>query len=220
MNDYKQRIYDEILQFRLRTFGAVLITGPKGCGKTRTASEISKSQVRFQDEDKRDYYLELANSRPSKLLEGDNPRLFDEWQDAPRIWGAIRTFCDDNPLDNGKFILTGSSSNGVNTPHTGTLRISELEMLPMSLFESGESTGEISLLDLFNSPEKFYPCENKLDLDELIYAICRGGWPKSILVNGTSEQLYIAKDLFNQTCNKDISNIDKVKRNPNGQKLF
>ena len=214
MNDYKQRVYDDILKFRLNTFGAVLITGPKGCGKTRTALEISKSQVKFQDEDRREYYLELANTRPSKLLEGDNPRLFDEWQDAPKIWGAIRTFCDDNPTDNGKFILTGSSSNGVNTPHTGTLRISELEMLPMSLYESGESTGEISLLDMFNHQENFHPCENKLDLDDLIYVICRGGWPKSILVSGEKEQLYIAKDLFKQTCDKDISNIDKVKRNP------
>jgi len=214
MNDYKQRVYDEILKFRLNTFGAVLITGPKGCGKTRTASEIAKSIVKFQDEDRRDYYLELANSRPSKLLEGENPRLFDEWQDAPKIWGAIRTFCDDNPLENGKFILTGSSSNSVKTPHTGTLRISELEMLPMSLYESGESSGEISLLNMFNHPGAFYPCENKFDIDDIIFAVCRGGWPKSIVVNGNDEQLYVVKDLFKQTCTKDISNIDKIKRNP------
>ncbi len=214
MNDYKKRVYDDILQFRLSTFGAVLITGPKGCGKTRTASEFSKSEVKFQDEDRRDYYLELVNTYPSKLLLGEFPRLFDEWQDAPKIWGTIRTYCDEHPLDNGKFILTGSSSNGINTPHTGTLRISELEMLPMSLYETGESTGDISLLDLFDNPENFFPCESKLDLDSLLFSICRGGWPKAVLQNGEKEQLYIVKDLFKQTCNKDISNIDKIKRNP------
>ncbi len=210
---YKKRVFDDILKFRMRVFGAVLITGPKGCGKTRTASERAKSKIEFQDEEKRNYYLSLANNFPSKLLDGDYPRLFDEWQDAPKLWGSIRKYCDDHPGDNGMFILTGSSSNDVNTPHTGTLRISELEMLPMSLFESGESTGEVSLLALFDCPDEFVPCASKMTIDDIIFAICRGGWPKAILEKGEKEQLYIAKDLFNQICKNDMSKLDGVKRN-------
>ena len=215
MNYYRKRVFDDILKFRLKVFGAVLITGPKGCGKTRTASEIAKSKIEFQDEETREYYLSLANNFPSKLLDGEKPRLFDEWQDAPKLWGAIRKYCDDNVESNGMFILTGSSSNDVKTPHSGTLRITELEMLPMSLFETGESTGEISLLELFDHKDNFIPRESKLTIDDIIYSICRGGWPKALLENGEQEQLYIAKDLFNQTCKKDMSELDNIKRNPN-----
>lgn len=215
MDEYKSRVFDEILKFRLRVFGAVLISGPKGCGKTKTADQLAKSKIEFQDEEKRDYYLSLANNFTSKLLDGEYPRLFDEWQDAPKLWGAIRKYCDDNPRKNGMFILTGSSSNDVNTPHSGTLRISELEMLPMSLFESGESNGDISLLDLFDNPDGFIPCESRLSIDDIIFAICRGGWPKAVLEDELNEKLYIAKDLFNQTCKKDMSKLDNVKRNAN-----
>ena len=220
MNIYKNRVFDDILKFRLKVFGAVLITGPKGCGKTRTASEISKSKIEFQDEEKREYYLSLVNNFPSKLLKGEKPILFDEWQDAPKLWGSIRKYCDDNPNNNGMFILTGSSSNDVNTPHSGTLRISELTMLPMSLFESEESTGEISLLDLFNNPNNFVPCESNLTIDDIIFSICRGGWPKALLENSKQEQLYIAKDLFNQICKKDMSRLDNIKRNSNWVKAI
>lgn len=220
MNDYKNRVFDEILKFRLRVFGAVLITGPKGCGKTRTANEISKTKIEFQDEARREYYLNLANNFPSMLLEGQQPILFDEWQDAPKLWGTIRKHCDDNPEKNGMFILTGSSSNNVKTPHTGTLRISELEMLPMSLYETGESTGAISLQELFDNPDSFIPCESNLSIDDYIFAVCRGGWPKSILQEGEKEMLYIAKDLFRQTCNKDMSQLDGIKRNPNWVKTI
>lgn len=220
MNDYKNRVFDEILKFRLRVFGAVLITGPKGCGKTRTANEISKTKIEFQDEARREYYLNLANNFPSMLLKGQQPILFDEWQDAPKLWGTIRKYCDDNPEKNGMFILTGSSSNNVKTPHTGTLRISELEMLPMSLYETGESTGAISLQELFDNPDSFIPCESNLSIDDYIFAVCRGGWPKSILQEGEKETLYIAKDLFRQTCNKDMSQLDGIKRNPNWVKTI
>lgn len=220
MNDYKNRVFDEILKFRLRVFGAVLITGPKGCGKTRTANEISKTKIEFQDEARREYYLNLANNFPSMLLEGQQPILFDEWQDAPKLWGTIRKYCDDNPEKNGMFVLTGSSSNNVKTPHTGTLRISELEMLPMSLYETGESTGAVSLQELFDNPDSFIPCESNLSIDDYIFAVCRGGWPKSILQEGEKETLYIAKDLFRQTCNKDMSQLDGIKRNPNWVKTI
>ncbi len=213
MEDYKKRVFDDALKFRMRVFGAVLITGPKGCGKTRTGDEIAKTKIEFQDEEKNEYYLSLLNNFPNELLKGEYPILFDEWQDGAKIWGVIRKYCDDHPRDNGMFILTGSSSNNVNTPHTGTLRISELEMMPMSLYETEESNGKISLIELFNNPENFRPCESNLTIDDIIFAICRGGWPKALFEEGRDEKLYIAKDLFNQTCKKDMSKLDNIKRN-------
>jgi predicted AAA+ superfamily ATPase len=193
-------------------FGAALIVGPKGCGKTTTAKQLAKSVVEFQDEDRRDEYLAVANTQPSRLLIGAKPRLFDEWQDAPKIWGAIRKSIDDEQ-ENGSYILTGSSSQTVKTPHTGTQRISTLKMYPMSLYESGESNGEVSLHQLFYSPDSFTGCHSDLSVDELIFAICRGGWPRAVNNTSRKSQLEIAKDLFRQTCCTDISNIDHVQRN-------
>ena len=117
MKNYKKRIADSLLDLKLESFGATLIVGPKGCGKTTTAKEKAKSIIEFQDEDKREGYLQVAENMPSKLLIGDNPRLFDEWQDAPKIWGAIRKSIDDRN-ETGLYILTGSSSKDVDTPHT------------------------------------------------------------------------------------------------------
>ena len=212
MIEYKKRVADSLLNSKMEAFGATLIVGPKGCGKTTTARQIAKSIVEFQDEDMRDRYLSVAESVPSKLLIGEKPRLFDEWQDAPKIWGAIRKSIDDTN-ETGLYILTGSSSQDVNTPHTGTTRISTLKMYPMSLYESGESSGEISLMDLFNTKSLEY-AESKLTIDQLIFAICRGGWPRSLFNKTDESRLEIANDLFYQTCHRDISNIDKVKRNP------
>lgn len=210
--EYKKRIADELLTLKLESFGATLIIGPKGCGKTTTAKQKAKSLIEFQDEDFRDGYLEVANTIPSKLLIGANPRLFDEWQDAPKIWGAIRKSVDDNNKS-GLYILTGSSSQTIDTPHTGTTRISTLKMYPMSLYESGESDGKISLLKLFET-KKLDFVESKLSIDDLIFAICRGGWPRSLSNKTQQSQLEIANDLFYQTCHRDISNIDHVNRNP------
>ena len=209
--DYKKRIIDDQLQLKLDSFGATLIVGPKGCGKTTSAKQKAKSIIEFQDEDLRDGYLATANTMPSKLLIGENPRLFDEWQDAPKIWGAIRKSVDDRN-ENGLYILTGSSSANVETPHTGTARISTLRMHPMSLYESNESSGEISLIDLFNGKD-FDFVESKLTIDDLIFAICRGGWPRSLLNKTPESKLEVAKDIFVQTCSRDISSIDGVKRN-------
>lgn len=209
---YRDRITDEALQLKLKAFGATLIVGPKGCGKTTTGKHFSKSYIEFQDEDNREKYLSVAENIPSKLLLGERPRLFDEWQDAPKIWGAIRKDIDDTRLK-GQYILTGSSSQKVDTPHTGTLRISTLRMFPMSLYESGESSGNVSLLDLFNGKSIEWE-ESKINIDDLIYAICRGGWPQSIDVENKEVALSIASDLFYQTCHSDISTISQTKRNP------
>ena len=212
MNNYKKRIVDDLLDLKLESFGATLIVGPKGCGKTTTAKQKSKSFIEFQNEDKRDNYLSVAENMPSKLLIGENPRLFDEWQDAPKIWGAIRKSIDDRN-ETGLYILTGSSSQNIKTPHTGTARISTLKMYPMSLYESGESSGEVSLIDLFQKKEMEF-VESKLTIDDLIHSICRGGWPRALLNKTIRSQLEIANDLFYQTCHRDISAIDGVRRNP------
>ena len=210
--DYIKRIADEQLSLKLEAFGAALIIGPKGCGKTTTAKQKAKSIIEFQDENERENYLLIANTRPSDLLKGDKPRLFDEWQDAPKIWGAIRKDIDDSG-EVGQYILTGSSSADVNTPHTGTLRISRMKMYPMSLYESGESNGKVSLRELFDNPNSFESCESDLTIDDIKYVICRGGWPASLKGKTDRSRLAIAKDLFNQSCEVDISKIDDVKRN-------
>ena len=209
---YRNRITDSALALKLEAFGATLIVGPKGCGKTTTAKHFANSYIEFQNEDARERLLSVAENMPSKLLIGDKPRLFDEWQDAPKIWGAIRKDVDDTGLK-GQYILTGSSSQKVETAHTGTLRISTLRMFPMSLYESGESSGTVSLMDLFNGKDIEWE-ESKLTIDDLIYAICRGGWPQSIDIENREAALSIASDLFYQTCHTDMSHISHVKRNP------
>lgn len=211
--DYKERIADYILKEKLESFGATLITGPKSCGKTTTAKQKAASIIEFQDEDKRDAYLSVANSQPSRLLIGDNPRLFDEWQDAPKIWGAVRKSVDDRQAV-GLYILTGSTSQTVDTPHTGTGRISTMKMYPMSLYESGESNGTVSLRELFDYSEDFDGCKSDLDMDGIIHAICRGGWPGALKIESKELKLNVAKDLFEQIINKDISNVDGTKRRP------
>ena len=210
--EYMDRIIDEQLALKLESFGAVLIVGPKGCGKTTSAKQKAKSFIEFQDEEQRDNLIAVANTYPSKLLIGDKPRLFDEWQDAPKLWGTIRKSVDDLG-ENGLYILTGSSSKDIIKPHTGTLRISKLKMYPMSLYESGESNGSISLIDLFNNPQKFDGCISDLTIDDLIFAICRGGWPRALLNKTKRSQLEIAKDFYRQIYSSDISSIDNVKRN-------
>lgn len=210
---YRNRIADQQLNFKLQTFGATLIVGPKGCGKTTTAKKQAKSFLEFQDEDNRESYLAVANTTPSKLLNGEKPRLLDEWQDAPKIWGAVRKSVDDEQKA-GLYILTGSTSQTVETPHTGTLRISELMMYPMSLFESGESNGTVSLQKLFDKPETFDECQSDLSIDDIIFAICRGGWPQALNLTSDKSKLAVAKDIFKLTCKRDVSNIDGVKRNP------
>ena len=211
--NYRKRIVDDQIDLKLESFGATLIVGPKGCGKTTSAKQKANSFVEFQDEEQRENLLAVANTSPSKLLIGEKPRLFDEWQDAPKLWGAVRKSIDDSG-ENGLYILTGSSSKDVKTPHTGTLRISQLKMYPMSLYESEESNGTVSLLHLFNHPDDFDGCISETSIDDIIFAICRGGWPKSLMNKTVRSKLEVAKDLYRQTYSVDIGNIDGVKRNP------
>ena len=211
--EYKKRIIDSELDLKLEAFGATLIVGPKGCGKTTSAKQKAKSVVEFQDEEVRENLLATADAAPSRLLAGEKPRLFDEWQDAPKLWGTVRKSVDDLG-ENGLYILTGSSSREIALPHTGTLRISRLKMYPMSLYESGESNGTVSLSDLFDHPGNFDGCTSQLSMDELIFAICRGGWPHSLANRTDRAKLEVAKDLYRQTYSSDIGSIDKTKRNP------
>lgn len=213
--EYKKRIIDKLIKTHMNSFGATLIIGPKGCGKSTTCKQFAKTIIEFQDVDKRENLILVANTKPSTLLTNPKPVLFDEWQDAPKIWGAIRKYCDDNPLEKGSFLLTGSSSIKAYLPHTGTLRITRLKMHPMSLYESNESSGEISLTKLFNNEyQNGFTCKSNLTIENLAYAICRGGWPLSILNKTKEAQLLVAKIIYQQTYEVDISNIDNVKRRP------
>lgn len=211
---YFKRIADKILDLKLRAFGATNIVGPKCCGKTETALQKCKSKIFLQKELEKDDLIYSIKVNPNLILSGEKPRLIDEWQDAPLIWDAIRFYCDENE-GKGHFILTGSTSKNVEVKHTGTGRISELKMYPMSLYESKESNGKVSLIELFDKKEKLENgCISDLTIENLIFAACRGGWPESLLFNDSSAQLAIAKDYFNQIYKKDLFSIDKVKRNP------
>lgn len=211
---YKKRIIDQYLDKITKVYNAVNIVGTKGCGKTTTAKQRVKTVIEFQNEEERENYLMIASTSPIQFLKNPKPILFDEWQDAPKIWGTIRKDCDDHPMDVGSYFLTGSSSNKGNTPHTGTLRISTIRMYPMSLYEIGKSNGEVSLKELFENPDSFHGCKSDMTIDDIMDAICVGGWPRTTLFKDTESQQMIAKDLYKQTYSVDISNVDKKKRRP------
>jgi len=210
---YLNRIVDNQLNTYLDVFGAVLIEGPKWCGKTTTAEQFSKSVIKLQDPDMREEYLATADVKPSLLLEGETPRLIDEWQDAPVLWDAVRTAVDKRSLP-GQFILTGSNTiDRSKILHSGTGRIARLRMLPMSLWESQESNGKISLLELFDETGRDIDgISSDMSVEDLIYASCRGGWPASLHVANRTSALLIAKDYVNTVCNDDVSRIDGRQR--------
>ncbi len=211
---YLPRIADHILKEYLEAFGAVLIEGPKWCGKTTTAEQQANSELKLQNPDTRDGYLATAATRPSLLLDGATPRLIDEWQDAPTLWDSVRTAVDERQKV-GQFILTGSNFvDKSKIRHTGTGRIARMRMFPMSLWESGESTGEISLTELFNNPDLVIDGKkSKLDIKQLIFASCRGGWPASLLGTTSRAKLLVAKNYLQSVCSSDISTVDGVDRN-------
>lgn len=213
---YLPRISDKVLRSRLSYMGAVLIEGPKWCGKTTTAAQQAKSVLKLQDPDMRDAYLATAQTKPSNLLKGETPRLIDEWQDAPMIWDAVRTAVDNRGGEPGQFILTGSNSVDEKLiMHSGTGRISRMKMYPMSLFESGESSGEISLKELFDNPDMDIDgVMSNMGVNDLIRAACRGGWPASLKLSNSTESLRIAKDYLDGVVESDIINVDGIKRDP------
>ena len=213
MKEYRKRIADELLEKKLKGKGAVLIQGPKWCGKTTTAEQIAGSILYMAKPEDKDQNVSLADLNPSLLLVGETPRLIDEWQIAPKLWDAVR-FEVDHRGEEGQFILTGSSvpANMDEVTHTGTGRFSFLTMRPMSLYESGESNGSISIKELFNNSSNLSGI-NELDLEDIAFLCCRGGWPRSIFMDKdiALEQAY---DYYTAVVNSDISKVDGVNRNP------
>lgn len=219
MKKYKKRIADRILNRKLRAKGAVLVEGAKWCGKTTTAEQIAGSVLYMQDPASEKQNLEMAEINPGRLLKGTAPRLIDEWQMAPKLWDAVR-FEVDQRDEFGQFILTGSSVPGdlSEISHTGTGRISRMLMRPMSLYESLDSSGDVSLSDLF-SGKNDVDGENHIDLNKLAFCICRGGWPKA-LDQEEKISLVQARDYFDAVVNQDISRASGIMRDTEKVKRF
>ena len=218
MPEYKPRIADSMLKERLEYAGAVLIEGPKWCGKTMTASQQAKSILDMQDEDNSDKYIKAADAQPSLLLDGDAPRLIDEWQMAPNLWNAVRHRIDKNSVP-GQYILTGSYVPAKNqNRHSGAGRFSRLIMRPMTLFESGISTGAISIKDLFEGTAKVSGMSD-LKIWDLAVALVKGGWPKYIDQNERICMLAI-KDYLNTIAETDIARVNGIRRDPANVKLL
>lgn len=213
MDDYKPRIVDEILIKKLESKGAVLIEGPKWCGKTTTALRQAKSVLRMDNPLEKEQNLRLSKLNPQRLLIGDNPRLIDEWHIAPTLWDTVRYEVDQRGKM-GQFILTGSAvpPDTKEITHSGTGRFTWLTMRPMSLYESGESTGEVSLKSLF-AGNLNVDGENTLDIDKLAYLVCRGGWPQAVGLK-TEAALQQAFDYYDAVVKSDINRADGVNKNP------
>lgn len=217
---YLKRYVDEDLEKYLNAMGAVLIDGPKWCGKTTTAKQHSNSILELQNPDKTESYLQLANIKPSKLLEGEKPRLIDEWQMAPVLWDAVR-YSVDTDGGHGLYILTGSTSvDETEIMHSGTGRIHRLHMMPMSLYESKDSNGKISIIEMFDNPIRDIDgITSDLTFENLVFVTCRGGWPETLKIEDDSSKLLTARSYINSICESDISTVDGVKRNPERVKL-
>ncbi len=211
MREYKARITDSILQRKLAGKGAVLIEGPKWCGKTTTAEQAAKSTLYMSDPENEKQNLALVDINPKLLLQGEAPRLIDEWQIAPRLWDAVRYEVDHRDAE-GQFILTGSAvpPNNDEIKHTGTGRFAWLLMRPMSLFESGESNGLVSLADLFAGKKDIVGI-NSLDINKLAFLVCRGGWPRASFL-ADEIALDQAYDYYDAIVKTDISRVDGVRR--------
>ncbi|MDY5653476.1 MAG: AAA family ATPase, partial [Erysipelotrichaceae bacterium] len=212
MKEYKKRIADRILKNKLEGKGAILIEGPKWCGKTTTAEQLASSVLYMDDPQRKDQNIMMSEINPGRLLQGSAPRLIDEWQLAPKLWDAIR-FEVDHRKELGQFILTGSAvpPDTQEITHSGTGRFSWLTMRPMSVYESGESTGEVSLRELFNSPETI-DGESNIDIEKLAFMVCRGGWPQSVDMK-YNVALQQAFDYYDAVVNWDINRADGVQKN-------
>ena len=213
ISKYLPRIADAKLALALKAMGAVLIEGPKWCGKTSTAENIAKSVLYMQDPDTFDENMLKAKTKPSLLLEGETPRLLGEWQVAPVLWNAVR-FAVDKRQKTGQFIMTGSVVPvRTDDMHSGTGRISRMKMRTMSLFESGESSGEISLCDIFEQKTGMFG-KSKVTLEQIAFILTRGGWPAA--VNESDEVLALKKaaDYYDAVVSEDISKVDNIGKNP------
>ena len=213
MKEYKARIVDNMLKEKLDSKGAVVIEGPKWCGKTTTAMQVAGSILRMDEPRNREANIQMAEIDPGRLLKGDTPRLIDEWQIAPKLWDATRYEVDTRGKE-GQFILTGSAVpvESEEITHSGTGRFTWLLMRPMSLYESGDSTGEVSLQNLFERPDRIAGT-NDFDIDRLAFLICRGGWPHAV---GMKEKpaLLQADDYYEAVIKSDINRADGVSKNP------
>lgn len=218
MKEYKNRIADQILTDKLDAMGAVLIEGPKYCGKTSLAAQQAKSILYMSDPETRNQNLAMAKTNIRKLLEGDTPRLIDEWQLAPQFWDAVRNEVDRKDGD-GQFMLTGSAvppkpkDEEEQIFHSGTGRIAYLKLRTMSLWESEDSTGDVSLEKLFESTDKVEGMTH-IDLDRLAFLTCRGGWPKAVLKKSEKAALAQAIEYYEAVVRSDISRVDDVERDP------
>ncbi len=213
MKIYRNRIADAILKRKLEGKGAVLIEGPKWCGKTTTAEQIASSVLYMDDPERKEQNMAMSEMNPKRLLQGKAPRLIDEWQLAPKLWDAIR-FEVDHRGDLGQFILTGSAvpADTREIAHSGTGRFAWLTMRPMSLYESGDSTGQVSLKDLFDG-NKEIDGESRLSMDRLAFLVCRGGWPQAV---DMPEEIALeqAMDYCDAVIRSDINRADNVQKNP------
>ncbi|MCM1441795.1 MAG: DUF4143 domain-containing protein, partial [Roseburia sp.] len=221
-SQYRPRVVDTLLREKLEGVGAVLIEGPKWCGKTTTAEQQARSVLYMDNPKDRALNLQTADIDPELLLLGDTPRLIDEWQLAPQLWDAVR-FAVDHRNTDGQFILTGSAVplsivENKKITHTGTGRISRLRMRPMSLWESGDSNGSVSLGELFYAPQKI-AAVSETDINRLAYLTCRGGWPRAI-TQSEKVSLERAYDYYDAVINTDIQRVDDVARNPERVKLL
>ena len=221
MKKYLKRYLDEIIKERLNMIGAIVIVGPKWCGKTTTSKQHANSILELQNPDNFSSYEELSSFAPSKLLEGPKPRLIDEWQDIPVLWDAVRTSVD-NTNEDGLYILTGSTViDNSKIKHTGTGRINRILMKPMTLYESGESNGKIKILDLFKNPNmNIDGITSDLTIENLIYASCRGGWPESLNKTTKKAQLFVVENYLENIIDDDISRIDNNKKDSDKVREF
>ncbi|MBR5778642.1 MAG: ATP-binding protein [Bacteroidales bacterium] len=213
-NDYLPRVYDEILKDKLESSGAVLITGCKWCGKTMTGAHQANSILYMQDPNQRKNFQNIADSKPSLLLEGATPRLIDEWQMSTVLWDAVRFECDRRQ-EMSQFILTGSTVPlDSEKAHSGTGRIARMQMRTMSLYESKESNGSVSLKDLFDGNTDIQGI-SQLTIEDLSYLICRGGWPASLKVKNKKNAIRMAQNYVDAIANEDIFRLDSEQENAN-----
>lgn len=214
MKEYKNRIADQILADKLEAMGAVLIEGPKYCGKTTLATQQAKSILYMADPETKSQNLAMAQTNIKRLLQGETPRLIDEWQLAPQFWDAVRNEVDKRDED-GQFMLTGSAVPPKQDEifHSGTGRMSWLKLRTMSLWESGDSSGDVSLGALFKNADSVDGA-SKIDIDQVAFLTCRGGWPKATLKKSKKAALLQAKEYYEAVYRYDISRVDDVERDP------